>query len=96
MQLYTSLIKYLLSIKRTSNIPFVLDHHLSTTDDSCVCVRVRAYARVRAIFLISQEEFGDPELGYSRSNTEMINYIVIVACSHIFHHSDYSLYIKLY
>jgi len=54
----------------------------------CVCAR--------AIFLTLQEEFGDPELGYSRSNTEMINYIVIVTCSHIFHHSEYSLYFKLF
>ena len=95
---HTSLIKCLLSIKRTSNIPFVLEHHLSTTDDSCVCVCVRARARacVRAIFLALQEESGDPEPSYSRSNTQMINYIVIVTCAHIFHHSDYSLYFKVY
>ena len=43
MQHYTSPIKCLLSINRTSNIPFVLEHHLSTTDDSFVCVCVRAH-----------------------------------------------------
>jgi hypothetical protein len=52
-------------------------------------------ARARAAFLTLQEEFGDPELSYSRSNTEMINYIVVVTCSYTFHHSDYSLYFKL-
>jgi hypothetical protein len=60
----------------------------------CVCACVRACVSERAIFLTLQEEFGDPELSYSRSNTEMINYIVTVTCSHI-HHSDYSLYFKL-